>query len=115
MTDEFPRNSKLPGVIVTLKSVAPRGQGTQSRFSPGGGTHIHDSRISAAQNRGEIDDSPPQPLAEPRRALMTPVIHPLRLRPFVRAPRKHDRLAFEIAQRVFRANRSRVPVILSPR
>src|SRR5438552_10892304 len=77
MADEFPRDSKLPRVIVSLKSVAPRGQGTQSRFTPGGRTDIHDGGISAAQNGGEIDDSPPQALAEPRRALMTPVIHPL--------------------------------------
>src|ERR1700722_19204453 len=98
MTDELARNAQLPRVIVALKPVAPRGQRAQSGLSPRGGTDVHDGRISAAQYGGEIDDSPSQPLAEPRRALVAPIINPLRLGPFVRGARKYDWLAFTIAQ-----------------
>src|SRR5258708_3465437 len=114
MTDEFPRNAQLPRVIISLKSVTPRGQSAQSGLAPGGGANVHDGRISAAQYGREIDDSPPQPLAEPRCALMAPVIDPLRFRPFVRASRKHHRSAVIVSKLAGHAQRSRI-FVLAPR
>ena len=52
---------------------------------------------------------------EPRRILVAPVIHPLRLRPFIRCPWKHHRPACAIAKLARHALRSRVRVVLSPR
>src|ERR1700736_3711484 len=112
MTDELSGNSQLPGVIVALKLIAPRRQRPQGGLSPRGGANVHDGRVSASQDGGEIDDSPPKALREPRCILVAPVVHPLRLGPFISRSGKYDRLAGAVEKFARHARRCGVRVVV---
>ena len=93
MTNELSRRAQLPGMVVSLKSIAPRGQRAQSGLAPRRGADIHDGRIAASEHGREVDDAATQPGDEPGRILVTPVVHPFWLGPPVRRRRKHHRIA----------------------
>src|SRR5580658_4854531 len=111
MTDESPRNTQLPRVIVSLKSISPCGKGPQSGLSPGGGADVHDGGVSAPQYSGEIHDPPTKAFGEPRGILVTPVVHPARLGPFIGRAGKLDGPAGAIAKFTCSTCRSSVRIL----